>query len=167
MSEELDIVNEAGDVIGRRAREECHADPSLIHRVVHVLVFNRRGDIFLQQRAESKDIQPGKWDTSAAGHLAVGEDFDPAAKRELAEELGITARPKFLYDYVWRTDRETELVRTYRLIHDGPFRLHPTETSDGRFWSPEEVQGELGRETFTPNFELEWRKCGGPPGPVP
>ncbi len=82
MTEEIfDVVNERDEVIGRRARSEVHR-LGLLHRAVHVLVFNARGDIFLQKRSLNKDRQPGVWDSSASGHLDTGESYDAGAVRE-------------------------------------------------------------------------------------
>ena len=89
MAEEIfDFVNERDEVIGQAPRREVHAR-GWWHRAVHVLVFNARGEVFLQKRSLKKDSAAGKWDSSSAGHLDTGEDYDPAAVRELREELGI------------------------------------------------------------------------------
>jgi isopentenyldiphosphate isomerase len=158
MTEEyFDIVTEDGTVVGRATRSECHGNPSLLHPVVHVLVCDSTGRLFLQQRAHTKDIQPGKWDTSVGGHLLPGEDPETGARREMTEELGVTPDPlTFAYQYLWRSDRESELVRTYYTLHDGPFSLHPDEIETGRFWSIPEIRQTLGTGAFTPNFEQEF-----------
>src|SRR5213593_3474588 len=89
MSEEIfDVVNERDEVIGQQVRHEVHR-LGLKHRAVHVLVFNTRGEIFLQKRSLKKDRQPGLWDSSASGHLDSGETYDACALRELREELGL------------------------------------------------------------------------------
>src|SRR6185503_11007000 len=87
--EYFDVVNERDEVIDRRSRPDVHR-LGLRHRAVHVLVFNRRGELFLQKRSLRKDCFPGAWDSSAAGHLDRGEDYDACALREVREELGIT-----------------------------------------------------------------------------
>ena len=158
MNEELfDIVNEAGEKIGQAPRSRCHGDPSLIHRVVHVLVRNAAGALFLQKRALNKDIQPGKWDTSVGGHVQPGEELDQAARREMKEELGVVPeRFDMAYEYLWRTEIETELVRTYIVRHEGPFSLQAEEIDEGRFWAPDEIEPQLGTGLFTPNFEVEF-----------
>jgi len=69
----FDLLNDDDKVIGQALRSACHGDPGLIHRAVHVLVFNSSGALLLQKRAPGKYIQPGKWDTSVGGHLALGE----------------------------------------------------------------------------------------------
>ena len=160
MDEMLDVVDEQDRVIGRAPRSACHGDPSKIHRVVHVLLFNRAGEILLQLRGRGKRIQPGKWDTSAGGHLASGEGYDEAVRRELEEELGVTETEGLvrLYDYLWRSPVETERVRTFLLVHEGPFRFPSDEIEALRFWPPPEVEAALGRGVLTPNFEVEWAR---------
>src|SRR5476651_1980015 len=89
MPEEIfDIVNERDEVVGQNTRREVHAR-GLWHRAVHVLVFNARGEVFLQKRSLKKDIAAGKWDSSASGHLDTGETYDACAVREVREELGL------------------------------------------------------------------------------
>ncbi|MBN1269015.1 MAG: NUDIX domain-containing protein [Kiritimatiellae bacterium] len=158
-AELFDLVDETGRRIGQATRRECHANPSLLHQAVHVLVFDGSGRLFLQKRSLRKDVQPGKWDTSVGGHVQPGEESRRAAARELKEELGIPVpRLEFLYAYTWRTDRESELVQTYRARADGPFRLHAGEIDEGRFWTMEEIEEHLGVGVFTPNFEHEFRR---------
>jgi isopentenyldiphosphate isomerase len=156
--EYFDVIDKSGNIIGKATREECHSNRSLAHRVVHVLVFNSRGELFLQKRSMDKDIQPGKWDTSVGGHLNLGETFDQAVRREMGEELGISAPVKHIYDYWMHSEVETEYVRTYICTYDGAIRFDPKEIEDGRFWSREQIEGEIGTGTFTPNFEEEYQK---------
>ena len=73
--EHFPIVNENGEIIGKATRTECHSGSFLLHPVVHLHVFNSRGELYLQKRAENKDIQPGKWDTSVGGHVDYGEEI--------------------------------------------------------------------------------------------
>ena len=74
MSEEIfDVVNERNEVIGREPRSVVHRT-GLKHRAVHILVFNARGELFLQKRSMAKDCFPGAWDSSASGHLDCGDD---------------------------------------------------------------------------------------------
>ena len=152
MLEVFDVVNEADEVIGRATRDEVHGNPSLIHRVAHVLVFNSAGDLYLQRRAPDKDVQPDKWDTSVGGHVDAGEQYESAAAREMGEELGIVdVRIEPLYRYLHGNAYESEMVATFRAVWDGPIRFDPKEIADGRFWSFGEIDStEPG--VFTPNF---------------
>ncbi len=157
----LEEIDAEGRVLRLRPRHEFHGNPELHHRAAHVVVRNRAGDVFLQKRSMRKRIQPGKWDTSVGGHVDPGESYEQAAVRELEEELGVTGvELEYLYDYVWHSDVETEHVYTYQIIHDGPFRLHPQEIDDGRFFSSEELATGAGSGAFTPNLVHELELLG-------
>ena len=85
--EKFPIVDEEGHVIGSATRGECHSGSKLLHPVVHLHVFNSKGEVYLQRRPDWKDIQPGKWDTSVGGHIDYGEEPEQALVREVREEL--------------------------------------------------------------------------------
>ncbi len=157
-TELFDIVDEEDRLIGQAPRSACHGNPALIHRVAHVLVFNRRGELLLQKRSGTKDIQPGKWDTSVGGHLDPGETYLQAACREMREELGIAGIPlTFLYHSRIRNEIESENVATFLARYDGEIRFEPREIDEVSFWTAQEIDRELGSGLFTPNFEEEWR----------
>jgi isopentenyldiphosphate isomerase len=156
--EYLEIVNEKGEVKGIAPRSRLHGNPSLIHRVMHVLVFNREGDILLQKRSLSKDVAPGMWDTSVGGHILPGEDGMTAAKREMEEELGITAcELAYLYSYIHRDPRETELVITYHCIYSGDICFSRDEIDQVRFWSLDEIKQVIGKNILSCHFEDEFK----------
>jgi isopentenyldiphosphate isomerase len=157
MTEYFEIVDEKDRVIGKAPRSRCHGDPSLVHRVADVLVVNSKGEILLQKRSPNKDIQPGKWDTSVGGHLNIGEDYDSAAYREMAEELGIEGvNIEFLYAYPLRNAIESENVKTYLCSYDGEILFDSVEITETRFWNIKEIEENLGNGIFTPNFEEEF-----------
>ena len=138
-SEEIfDIVNDRDEVIGQERRSEVHR-LGLKHRAVHVLVFNSCGEIFLQKRSMKKDTSPGKWDSSASGHLDTGEDYDACAIRELREEIGLVihAPPARLFKLDACADTGEEFVWVYRLEAEGPFTLHPDEIETGAWFAPD------------------------------
>ena len=156
--EYLDIVDAKDRVVGRALREQCHGNPCLIHRAVHIFIFNGHGDLFLQKRGADKDIAPDRWDTSVGGHVAAGESWLHAAHRELQEELGIDDIPlNPLYTYLYRNPVESEMIRTFSGFWEGLFHLNAKEISDGRFWTVEDIRRGLGKDVFTPNFEWEYR----------
>ncbi len=153
----FDIVTPQGKVVGRAPRTLCHGNPNLLHPVVHVHVFNSKGELWLQKRAKSKKIQPGKWDTSVGGHVSSGEKIEEALRREVQEELGVPMMPhEPLFTYVMSNEIESELVYTFRGIHNGPFRWPQEEIETGKFWKISDVRRELGKGVFTPNFEQEF-----------
>jgi isopentenyldiphosphate isomerase len=141
MREEIfDVVNDWDEIIGQRTRREVHR-LGLKHRAVHVAVFNSRGDIFLQKRSMKKDCFPGKWDSSASGHLDSGEDYDACAFRELREELGLQVLQslKRLFKIDACSGTGQEFVWIYRCEAEGPFTLHPEEIEHGDWFTPEAV----------------------------
>ncbi len=160
MKEMFPLVDEEGNITGAASRGECHNGSKLLHPVVHLHVFNSRGELYLQRRPLWKDIQPGKWDTAVGGHVDLGESVEMALRREVREELGITDfTPETLTHYVFESATERELVFVHRTTYDGP--ITPSEELDGgRFWSLDEIRQHLGSGLFTPNFESEIRRLG-------
>ena len=158
-NERFPIVDEEGAVIGQATRGECHSGSHLLHPVVHLHVFNAKGEVYLQKRPEWKDIQPGKWDTAVGGHIDYGETPEDALRREVGEELGITTfTPEFVGKYVFESKRESELVYVNRTIYDGPIRPSAEELDGGRFWSMSEISETIGQGVLTPNFESEFQR---------
>lgn len=153
------IVDEDGNVTGKALRSVCHDGTSmLLHPVVHLHLFNTKGDLFLQKRAESKDIEPGKWDTSVGGHVGLDESVDAALLREVREELGLTIfSPRFLTKYIWQSSRERELINSYSTISDDFPEINRSEIEEGRYWKIKEIKMNLEKNIFTPNFEHEFK----------
>jgi isopentenyldiphosphate isomerase len=170
MTEEIfDVVNERDEVIGQRSRREVHR-LGLMHRAVHVLVFNSAGRVFLQKRSMTKDRQPGLWDSSASGHVASGEDYDTCTVRELGEEIGLRldAAPKRLFKLAACAETDQEHVWVYRCAAEGPFRLQPEEIERGDWFAPEEVTRWMAErpQEFASALLLIWRisnPAGAPP----
>jgi isopentenyl-diphosphate delta-isomerase type 1 len=162
MSEEIfDIVNEQDEVVGRLPRSQVHREGHK-HRAVHILVFNARGEIFLQKRSMAKDCFPGAWDSSASGHVDSGEDYDACAVRELREELGLVIEkaPARLFKIPACAETGQEFCWVYRLASEGPFVLHPEEIERGEWFTTARVN-ELIEEhpaDFASGFVLIWRK---------
>ena len=151
------LVDENGVTTGKATRKECHSGSKLLHPVVHLHIFNEQGELFLQKRSMSKDIQPGKWDTAVGGHIDYGETVEEALHREVREELGITGFiPLFITRYVFESEIEKELVHSFRTIYNGEIVPNKDELDDGRFWSIKEITANIGKGVFTPNFESEF-----------
>src|SRR5438045_3798922 len=121
----FDVVNERDEVIDRKPRSEVHR-LGLLHRATHVLVFNARGEVFLQKRSMKKDRQPGLWDSSASGHVDCGEVYDACALREMREEIGLrlTGNLQRLFKIAACPETDQEHVWVYRCQDEGPFVLN-------------------------------------------
>ena len=157
-SELFPLVDETGSVVGCATRGECHSGSKLLHPVVHLHLFDSKGNLYLQQRPLWKDIQPGKWDTAVGGHIDYSEEVADALRREVREELGIEDFvPRFLMSYIFESEREREFVYVYSAVYDGA--VCPSDELDGgRFWSMDEISAAIGNGVLTPNFEQEFIK---------
>lgn len=157
----FDVVNARDEVIGQRTRAEVHR-LGLKHRAAHVLVFNGKGELFLQKRSLKKDTFPGAWDSSTSGHLDHGESYDACAVRELREEIGLTLNepPRRLFKIDACAETDQEFVWVYRCETEGPFTLHPAEIETGGWFAPETITGWMKERPgdFASTLLLIWRK---------
>ena len=158
--EVFDIVDHRDMVIGQALRSEVH-NLGLWHRAVHILVFNGRGELFLQKRSMSKDTFPGAWDSSAAGHLGAGEGYEDSASRELQEELGLSRNKPLEYLFKLNACPETaeEFIHVYRVENEGPFTLNPEEIEEGGWFTPEKITSWIAdrSDDFPDAFKLIWK----------
>jgi isopentenyl-diphosphate delta-isomerase type 1 len=162
MSEEIfDVVNERDEVIDRKPRSEVHR-LGLRHRAVHVLVFDSRGQIFLQKRSMRKDRHPGVWDSSASGHVDSGEHYDATAVREVREEIGLVLAqtPELLFKIAACMETDQEFVRVYRCASEGPFQLNADEIERGDWFAADQVDRWISDrpQDFAPAFVFIWSK---------
>ena len=158
VSERFPVVDENDQLLGDAPRGEVHGN-NLRHRAVHILIFNSLGELFLQKRSRWKDRHPLLWDSSAAGHVEAGEDYDETAVRELKEELGITAALTRVAKLPASERTGQEFIWLYRGQHDGPFTLAPSEIEYGEFF-PTDVVSEwvtTRPADFAPGFLECWK----------
>lgn len=160
--ERFDVVDANDVVVGQATRGEVHAR-GLWHRAVHVLVYNRAGQVFLQKRSMAKDTCPGCWASSCSGHVDSGEDYDIAAQRELAEEIGleVAVPPERWFRMEPSEDTGWEFVWVYRLANDGPLTLNPAEVESGEWLAPAEITAAIAARPaqFAPAFRLLWTRA--------
>ena len=152
--EMFDVVDEQDRVLRQASRHEVHKN-AWRHRAVHIFVFNRAGDLFLQKRSRWKDVHPSRWDSSAAGHLNAGDDYEETALREIHEEMGVeVTRVELLAKIEANAMTGWEFVHLFRAEHEGPFRLPPAEIETGGFFPVEVVREWIARrpEDFATGF---------------
>jgi len=158
-NELLAVVDDNDCIIDHHPRQFIHRQ-NLKHRAVHILVFNSQNQLFLQKRSLTKDLNPGLWDTSAAGHVDKGENYDMAAVRELHEELGIQTEVLTLLFKLEPTPAlGMEFIQVYHCVHDGPFKLAADEIDDGH-WSPiAQITQRVNTNdpSLTQTFKTIWR----------
>lgn len=145
------IVDRNNRVTGSISRRQMRAG-NLPHRAAYILVFNSSGELFVQKRTMNKDVFPGCFDIAAGGVVLAGESYEKAAKRELAEELGIrdtdlTAHFTFAYE----DDHNMVWGKVFSCIYDGRLSLQADEVADGFFARPAEVLALSNTHPFTPD----------------
>lgn len=156
--EKFPVVDESDEFLRAAPRSEVHGN-NLRHRAVHIFIFNRGGELLLQKRSRWKDRHPLAWDSSAAGHVDAGEEYDSTARRELAEELGIEAELERVAKIPASERTGEEFIWLYRGVSEGPFRPAPAEIEWLGFFPLETVSGwlEARPEDFAPGFIECWK----------
>ena len=162
MAEEIeifDVVNEFDVVIGTARREEVHKK-EMMHRSVHLLVFNGRDEVLLQKRSLGKDTYPGTWDSSVSGHVNSGEEYDQCVIRESSEEMGIELGrvPERMFKIEACEKTGHEFSQIYRYYSEGPFFPNENEISEIKWFSEEELAASQldNSKVFSPAFSLIW-----------
>ncbi|MEY2482895.1 MAG: rRNA (adenine1518-N6/adenine1519-N6)-dimethyltransferase [Verrucomicrobiota bacterium] len=152
-SERFPVVDEQDCVLGDAPRGQVHGN-NLRHRAVHIFIFNALGELFLQKRSRWKDRHPRLWDSSAAGHVEAGEEYDAAADRELEEELGISTELKRVARLGATGQTGQEFIWLYQGRHEGPFKLPAAEIEHGEFFPIEVVSNwvKARPDDFAPGF---------------
>lgn len=155
--ERLDIYDYAGrptgQTIDRKHEEELAQGQHFL--IVHVCVFNSKGELLIQQRRKPGDVLDGCWDVTVAGHVHSGETSQVAAMREAKEEMGL---------HVDLT-RQAPLMRLrfnngfddiYVLNEDVPIdslRLQDDEVRAARYATREEVLALMHKDLFLPYMD--------------
>jgi 16S rRNA (adenine1518-N6/adenine1519-N6)-dimethyltransferase len=134
----LAVVDENDEPVTPRNRATIHRD-NLLHRAVHILLVNSRGELLLQKRSFRKDRFPGCWDSSASGHVDAGESYADCAARELQEEIGARANLVELATVSASAETGYEFIQIFGGTHDGPFHWNTHEIETGGFFPLEMI----------------------------
>ena len=145
----------AADVIRLATRAEMRKR-GLRHRSVYLKVSNTGGELLVQQRSNWKDLWPSRWEIGCGGVLAVGETFDEAARRELAEELGIDTEPHWVGMNVYRQPPLDVIGGCYELTWDGPITFADGEVQAVEWMTASEILGHLSRRQWCPDSLAIW-----------
>jgi isopentenyl-diphosphate delta-isomerase len=152
--------------LGELSKRRCHEGRGVLHRAFSLLIFNRAGDLLIQQRSKSKRLWPLYWSNSCCSHPRSGESMESATQRRLYEELGLSCPLKFLFKFEYHaqfdaTGAEHELCSVFIGRTEDPLRINTDEIVASRWIGPEELQTEFsvhGAARFTPWFMMEWTR---------
>ncbi len=141
----IQIVDSNDDPVGTATRAQAWQD-GLIHRIAVVMVEDKDGKILLQKRSSTKTIYPNAWDIAAGGWVDAGESYEVAAKRELAEELGITnlnliELGHFYADKPYGKYIRKRFIKAYKVkANKTPTNLQTNELSEVKWFNLPEIK---------------------------
>lgn len=169
ITEDLDtliLVDAADRDLGPLSKARCHEGRGVLHRAFSLLIFNRAGELLIQQRAPSKRLWPLYWSNSCCSHPRSGESMDAATQRRLGEELGIRCPLQFLFKFQYQaqfdaTGSEHELCSVFIGMCSDPLVVNRDEILAWRWVGPEALQAQMNSQQsgpFTPWFKLEWAR---------
>jgi isopentenyl-diphosphate Delta-isomerase len=167
---EVILVNERDEPTGTMEKMEAHRK-GLLHRAFSVFVFNSRGEMLLQQRAEKKYHSGGLWTNACCSHPLPGEHTPDAANRRLREEMGFATKLDEVFDFVYRHRFENGLIEheydhVFTGFYEGMIAPDADEVQDYCYLPMPKIEESLRRnpEKFTAWFLLaferisEWHK---------
>ena len=145
------IVDKENTEVGVVPRREMRSG-RLRHRATYILVFNSKGELFVQKRTQTKDVFPGYYDIAAGGVVLAGESYEEGALRELEEELGIRETPLIsLFDFYHEDEHIRLWGRAFSCEYDGELVLQEEEVESGEFIRVDEVFRLAATKPFTPD----------------
>lgn len=163
--EALILVDEHDNEIGSLSKDACHDGEGQLHRAFSLFIFNRHGEVLLQQRSGQKRLWPRYWANACCSHPRQGESMPEAIERRLHQELGMTSELEFLFKFIYQAQYEQagsehELCWVYLGRSDDEIVCNDNEIADWRFVSVEQLDRELAESAdhFTPWLKLEWRR---------
>ncbi len=164
-SEALILVDSSDRVLGCLDKSAAHDGDGVLHRAFSLFIFDRRGRLLLQQRAQGKRLWPEYWSNSCCSHPRHGETMEEAVHRRLEQELGMTAELAFTYKFEYHATFENlgsehELCWVYvGTTSDEPV-INTTEIMDWRWIEPSALSRAIEAEPhrYTPWLKMEWER---------
>jgi isopentenyldiphosphate isomerase len=150
----LDIVDLEDKVIGKASRDDIYKNLHT-HRIVHVLLFDKKGRMALQLRSKKVSFCPNHWSTAVGGHVQTGETYETAAMREFEEELGTKTKIEFLFRdfFINPNNQSKKFLETFKAIYEGPFNPNLDDIEKVQFFSIKEIQEMINKgEKFHPEL---------------
>jgi isopentenyldiphosphate isomerase len=139
----LDLIDDKDVVIGQKSRTNIYAEGLKNFRVVNVFLRNSEGRLWIPRRTAHKTLFPLHLDMSAAGHVASGETYDDAFKRETQEELNIDvdAVPWKMLGKASPRDGLSAFQQVYEVISDRDPDFNLDDFVEGYWLTPRELIG--------------------------
>ncbi|MBX3312806.1 MAG: NUDIX domain-containing protein [Actinobacteria bacterium] len=162
-SEAVEVVDGDGVVVRIASRAEMRRD-RLRHRCTYIVVVDAEDRVVVHRRAAWKDVWPDRWDLAFGGVAGVGERWEVAAARELAEEAGVTVEPAALEALgggTYEDDSVAVVGEVYLVRHDGPFTFPDGEVVDHRRVPRDEVVAWITARPHTPDSVVLYRAVTG------
>lgn len=145
------IVDEHNHIVGAVPRREMRAK-RLRHRSTYILVFNSRGELYVQKRTLTKDVFPGYYDVAAGGVVLAGETYEQGAERELEEEMGIRGVPLHrLFDFYFEDEHTRLWGCAFSCVYNGAVVLQEEEIESGAFMPVSDILRRAETEPYTPD----------------
>ena len=164
MLEEVVLVNERDEPVGTMEKMEAHRQ-AILHRAFSVFVFNKNGDVLMQQRAFSKYHSGGLWTNTCCSHPRPGEPVLDAAHRRLQEEMGFNTALTKAFDFTYKADFENGLTEhefdhVFTGIYDGPIDFNTDEVAAYTFMHAKDLEQQIQEipERFTAWFHIAYPK---------
>jgi isopentenyl-diphosphate delta-isomerase len=161
---EVILVDEKDKPCGKAPKMEAHRK-GLLHRAFSVFIFNSRGEMLLQQRAQNKYHSGGLWTNACCSHPNPGEETLHAAGRRLKEEMGIETKVEKIFDFVYRTEFDNGLIEhefdhVLAGVYEGPVELNRDEVMDYCYKAVSEISESLKTHPakYTEWFRLAFPK---------
>jgi len=159
LEEKVILVNEKDDQLGLMGKMEAH-QKAVLHRAFSVFVFNKKGELLLQQRALDKYHSPGLWTNTCCSHQRDGESNIEAGKRRLEEEMGFSCDLEELFWFVYKASFDNGLTE-HELDHvmighyDQDPEINKEEVASHKWMLLEDVKKDID---MRPELYTEWFK---------
>jgi isopentenyl-diphosphate delta-isomerase len=164
MIEEVVLVNEKDEAVGAMEKMAAH-EQAILHRAFSVFIFNKNGDVLMQQRAHSKYHSGGLWTNTCCSHPRPGEEVVAAATRRLQEEMGFTTNLTKAFDFTYKAAFDNGLTEhefDHVIIgqYDGVVNFNPNEVAAFAFMPVHELEQQILEtpERFTAWFHIAYPK---------
>lgn len=148
MDEVVAVYDAQGEPIGTAPRSRVYAE-GLWHASAGVLLRSLDGArIYVHRRTPQKAVFASMYDCLAGGVVDPGETPEQTARRELAEELGVTGVEltpisRIAWDGTWNGAPLRCHLFAFEAHYDGPIHHQPSEITDGWWWTEHDLQTHL------------------------